>query len=133
MAGREGGLTALTLPEQALIVSNRKFGLPFWELIWQINADKMQATGQGQSWELEAGLGCGFGSGTAAALHGPTNRILMIVAWSAFPPPMSSLPLRPLGRFLAIINFWPGFFCSRSLSVFSVALAWPSLSDDCTL
>lgn len=75
----EGGwLVVLTLP--ALIVSNRKFGLPFWELIWQINADKMQATGQGQSSELEAESWIRVWD---AALHGPTNRILMIVAWSA--------------------------------------------------
>lgn len=63
-----GWLVVLTLP--ALIVSNRKFGLPFWELIWQINADKMQATGQGQSSKLEAEsrkLDSGLGRGIAWA------------------------------------------------------------------
>lgn len=43
--------TLVGLGGRSLIVSNRKFGLPFWELICQINADKMLATGQEQSQE----------------------------------------------------------------------------------
>lgn len=92
----------------------------------------MQATGQGQSWKLDSGADSGLA--TRRPMQWPTNRILMIVAWSAFPSShLGSLSLSYTltpqafsgrsghNQFLARFFL---FSLSLSLCLFSVALAW---------